>query len=548
MIPEYIKSMPIEEKVAHLIITRGCNHIPRITEMVKEGKIGGIGAAALVKKDFDGVIDQLNEWKSLSPIPLFLYVDAEWGLAQVMQCGTRLPHAMALAAAENSEEMAALHARVAAREARALGFHIISNGVLDINSNPKNPIICTRAFSDDTDEVIRLNRAYMKAMQEEGIIPTGKHYPGHGDTAEDSHMAMPVVNRSKEELYEVELRPYREIGNDMWGVMTAHIYYPALSGEGEEGVPATLSRTVLYDILRGEFGYENLIISDSLTMKGIKDKYGLSSATGAIKAGHDLILQDYADDPINTYNAVLATAKSGEIPMEYIDESLSRIMFFKEKLGCMENAPVDREEARKIVSCPEHIEAARKMAKASVTAIENKNLPLDKERVGKVLIISTVGPEEESVIADLGISSGLASVAIGDAIKRYCDADIKRIPEAPDAKTVNELIELSSEYDTVISASFIRTSSYKATGVQMASEQIRLLTALSEKCGITYIPLFFGSPYVLSELPEFGSALLCYSDDIYSIEAMSDALFGEFSPTGKLPVKVSEKYIRGYRA
>ena len=542
---EFIKKMPLEEKVAHMIIVRCALFDGRIDKMVENGQIGGIGAVAIKSDDFDQAIDEMNRFRSKAKLPLFFFTDGEWGLANKFDFATSVCRPMAIGAAgDEAEELAELCGAMIAREAKAMGFHIVSNPTLDVNIEPKNPIICIRAFSDDTDTVIRLGRAYIKGMQSEGIIANGKHYPGHGATAVDSHMAMPQVDRRREDLMDVELRPYKEICNDMWGVMTAHIYYPALAPEDEEGVPATLSRTVLYDILRGEFGYDNLIVSDSLTMKGIKDNYGLEAAIGAIKAGHDLILQDYVTDPKLTYDLVLDAARSGEIPMEYIDESVYRIMKFKEKLG-VDNKLIDKDEVRRVVGCKEHNEISDRIARSSITVIENESLPLDAKKVGKTLVIATVGPEEREVMEDLGKSGGTSSVFLGKEVQKYIDTDVERIPEVPGAECVDKLIERIKDYDTVIMAAFIRTSSYKENSGQVDADIVRLMNAL-ESSDAEFVSLIFGNPYSVDILPRFKNCQIAYGDDIHAIKASVAAAFGEFKAKGKLPVNINDRYYRGY--
>lgn len=540
-----VKKMPLEEKVAHMIVVR-CSQIDgRIEEMLEAGQIAGIGAVGIKNDEFDAAIDEINSFKSKAKLPVFFFADGEWGLANKFDFATSVCRPMAIGAAgDEAEELAYLCGAMIAREAKVMGFHMVSNPSLDVNIEPKNPIIGIRAFSDDTDTVIRLGREYIKGLQSEGVISSGKHYPGHGATAVDSHVSMPQINRTREQLMEVELRPYKEICNDMWGVMTAHIHYPALAAEGEEGTPATMSRTMVYDILRGEFGYDNLIISDSLTMKGIKDNYGLEAAVGAINAGHDMILQDYATDPKLTYDLVLNAARNGEIPMEYIDESVYRIMKFKEKLG-IDNKLIDKDEVRRVVGCKEHNQFSDRIARASITVIENENLPLDTKTIGKTLVIATVGPEECEVMEDLGKSGGTSSVFFGNEVKKYVDADVEYIPEVPCAECIDKLIERIGDYDTIIMAAFVRTSSYKENSGQVDAGIARLMGAL-ESSDAKFISLIFGSPYAVDVLPGLTSCQIAYGDDIHAIKASVAAAFGEFKPTGILPVNVNGKYVRGY--
>ncbi|MBR5479656.1 MAG: hypothetical protein IKU84_05715 [Clostridia bacterium] len=543
---EYVESLSIEEKVAYMIIVRGENYIPRLHEMAKDGHLGGVGAVAIPKESRtpEKLVEIMNSLREESPLPITFYADAEHGLAVSVPFATRFPSAMALGAAGDLE-LARLNAQAIGREARVLGFNIVASPTLDVNIEPENPIICTRAFSDDTDTVIKFGRAYLEGLQSEGRITCGKHFPGHGATATDSHMTMPVVDRTREELDEVELRPYREICNDMWGVMTAHIFFPALAGEGEVDVPATMSRTMLYKTLREDIGFDNLIVSDSLTMKGIKDKYGLDASVGAILAGHDMILQDYSDDPIITYNHIVQAVKDGRIPMEWIDASVERILKFQEKSGATVDFRADIDEVLRVVGCEEHIKLAKTVAARGVTFIEGANVPMKADAMGKTLIIATVGPEEIHGITDIGAAGGFSSTNIGVSVNRYCKADLERISETPEPADVDRVIELAKGYDTVIFAPFVRTVSYKVNGGKVHPEILRLAEAVNNSDSDT-VALVFGNPYSLAVFPEFKNCILSYGDDVYSIDASVNALFGAEEMTAKLPVQVSDKYPRGY--
>ena len=542
---EEIRSLPIEEKVAYMIVVRSVVG-DRIDEMLERGQIAALGGTALKdRKDLAAAVEELNGWRRKARLPLMFFADGEAGLAATFSFATRLPRVMAATAAgEAAEEMARLHARIVARECKAMGIHILGSPCVDVNIDPDNPIICNRAFSDDADTVVRLARAYTAALQEEGIIGTAKHFPGHGATNVDSHMAMPQVDRTLEELFDIELRPYREILNDLWGVMTAHIHYPALAAEGEEGVPATMSRTMLYDLLRGKLGYENLIVSDSLTMKGVKDKYGLEAAVGAINAGHDMILQDYASDPTLTYDLVLEAVKNGTISEEQVNDSAARILKFREKLG-VTNDLLDLDEVRSVIGCAEHVRDAERIARSSVTRINCTSLPFDAKSAKKTLVIATVGPEELAETEDMGFTGVASSFATGNEVNKFVSADLHRISEIPTKEDVDAVLEKAQGYDTVIAATFVRNVSYKENSGKVDPEILRMLEVL-EQSDKQFVSLVFGNPYVLSLMPKFQNCLLAYSDDRFSVKAMVEAVFGAFDPTGVLPVHVSETYPRGY--
>lgn len=488
------------------------------------------------------VICKINELISYSKNPLQLYIDAEWGIAQRFWFATRFPPLMALGAAR-SPSLAYENGQVIAKEARALGISIVSNPVLDINSNPKNPIINTRAFGDNAELVIELGKAYIEGMQAERVIPTAKHYPGHGDTATDSHRAMPIVEKSREQLMEVELCPYRALSKIMWGVETGHILYPSLLKPEEGRIPATLSRSILHDLLRKEFGFDGLIISDSMTMKGIKEEYGIErAAVMAIHAGHDMILQDYESEPEITLHALLEACKNGELSMAQIDESVARIMRYQEMIQACLTKPIDLSYAKSIIGCATHQQVAQKVAECGVTLIEGQSIPV---KPMKTLLISTVGEEELREIADFGAANESSSKRIAAAIQKRCDADVMTIGEIPTQGEIDEVLAQSKNYQHIIFASFIRVVAYKELSGAIDVQQKKLIETLNYVAPV-FSFLLFGSPYILKELPTLHNCIEAYGDDEHCIDAAVKVLFGEIVATGKLPVSIDERYSYNY--
>lgn len=543
-IEEKIATMSLEEKLAQMIVVRGIGYEERIRDMLREGKIASIGAVAIPERTVDEATTHMNRYLADAKNPLIFYIDAEWGVAQVFPDGTRFPAQMAVGASR-SEELAYQNGYVIASECKALGFSIVGSPVLDININYKNPIISTRAFSDDTDLVIKLGRAYVQGIQDAGVIPCGKHYPGHGDTAVDSHMSMPIVTRDRDSLMDIELRPYKELAKEMWGVMTAHIAYPALAEKGEETLPATLSRKIIHGILREEFGYDGLIISDSLTMKGIKDTYGLEAAVGAIHAGHDIILQDYDSDPKLTMDVLVRAVHEGKISVQQIDESVTRILKFKQKIDALGNKPIDTEHAKQVLGCEKHRDIARKVAEAGVTLLENECMPLHPNTAGKTLVISTVGEEEGKKIRDFGLADDSSSKRIAQAVAKRMEIDHMCVPEHPSEQDIEEVLARAEGCEHVIFASFIRPVAYKPTSGTITENQQKLIRELTERAP-NFIYLIFGNPYCLLALPKIKNCIVGYGDDQFSIEAATKVVFGELEAQGVLPVRVGDLYPFGY--
>lgn len=546
---EVFKKMTLEEKAGQLIIDRGLNYLESMESLLSQGFMGGIGAVVLrsaSSDDPDILFNYINKLLSISRIEPFLYIDAEKGTSDMFAgLGTHFPSLMALGAA-NDTNLSYSMGKAISKEARALGFDIVSNPVLDVNSNPRNPIVGTRAFGDNVDFVIKFATEYVRAMDEVGVIPTGKHFPGHGDTFLDSHIAMPVVDRDRKSLDELELKPFRVLmENGMKGIMTAHIYYSALQERDEPGTPATLSKSIMTSLVKEEFGYKGLIISDSLTMKSIKDRFGTEEgAILALKAGCDIILQDYNSDPQITFDAIVKAVKEDRLTVPELDEKVKKILEFKEWCGVHKRKKIDIGYARSVLGCEEHISLAQEIADRSVTTLENSSLPLRGSQ--KTLIIATTSDSGIDTAKDMAMIVGKNYHRFFESVRRYSpNVDLLLIGENPNSPEIRNAVEQSMHYDNVIYISFIRILSYKEGSGTMPASQIELLNAI-KKSGVRVTTVIAGNPYAVSKIDQQENLILTYSDCIYTLDSCADIIFGRKKSKGMLPVTISSKYVFGY--
>src|SRR5690606_18255776 len=311
--------------------------------------------------------------KQRMKIPLFNSTDQEGGMvARVTEPATVFPGNMAAGAAR-SIEYAGKSAEVMARELKSLGINMNLAPVLDVNVNPANPVINVRSFSEDPDLVAKMGVAQVMGFQGQNIVATAKHFPGHGDTDVDSHYGLPIIHHDRETLEKVDLKPFRAaIDAGIDAIMTAHIVVPALD---DSGLPATLSKPILTDLLREEMGVDGLIITDSLGMEGANVLPPERVPVEAFKAGADILLNP--PDVDLAYNAVLEAVKSGEISQKRLDESVSRILWYKMKRGLFHHPYVD-EKAPRIIGNKKHLKTADRIAASSITLLKNENgvLPL----------------------------------------------------------------------------------------------------------------------------------------------------------------------------
>ncbi|NQX64227.1 glycoside hydrolase family 3 protein [Paenibacillus qinlingensis] len=548
-VEQWMEQLTLEQKIGQMIVVRGHDYAQKARQMNSDGMLGAVGAVMFTTKgsrNLEDIVAWVNEFQSAASAPFLFYLDAENGLADTFNFGTSFPTLMALGATR-SKELAYQMGCTIAKEARAIGFGVVSNPTVDVNSNPDNPIINTRAISDRVDLIVELASELISGMQGVGVIPTAKHFPGHGDTQEDSHVAMPIVERDKEYLMNVDLKPYQElIPKGLMGIMTAHILYPALLAPDEEKVPATLSKTIMTDLVRDELGFQGLLISDSLTMRGIKTQYGIEQAAVlAIKAGHDIILQDYESDPAITFKAILNAVKTGEIELELIDRSVRRILGVKSDYGLLANSPIDLEEAQRIVSAPEHRAIAEKIADKSVTVLEATTMPFTNQ---KTLLIATRGDEEGREAEDLGYVVKGKSAYLREQLSNYVN-DLEMIivgehPTSEDVAAISQALA-AKRYAHVIYATFVRVLSYKEGSGTVPESQLTLMNFIKEQHTDAAL-LIFGSPYIMRKMKPFPNCICAYGDCVYAINAVLKVLYGTLQASGKLPVTVNEKYQYGY--
>jgi len=545
---DMLKKMSLDEKIGQIIICRGLEYTDSMEQMLKEGRLGGVGGVIIrdkCNKDPDKILQYINHILSIAKIPPFLYLDCESGIPDMFPIGTTFPNSMAVGATHDPD-MAYKTGKAIAEEAKMLGFTLICNPVLDVNTNPDNPIIGTRAFGDQTDFVISLGDSYIKGVQEVGVIPTGKHFPGHGDTSVDSHIVMPVVNHSKSRLDEVELRPFRElIKRGMKGIMTAHIYYPMLQEGDEKDTPATLSRKILTDMVKKEWQFEGLIVSDSLTMRAIKDRFGIGKAAiMAFNAGNDMILQDYESDPEITFEALKKAVLDGEINEEELDASVLKILKMKEWCGVFDINRIDEDTIKKMNSHQEHIKLSKAISQKSVTVLENKTIPLNTS--SKTLLLAVGGDLLIKAARDMGTVIPKRNDYLYSVIKQYQpDADFIPVGEHPTQEEIDKIKAEIAPYDNIIFTTFIRIMSYKEGSGKMPEQQAKLVKMLHQS-GKNITTIVFGNPYVVKGIPQSSNTICAYSDCRYVIDSVIDILYGKLKSSGKLPVTINEKYTFGY--
>jgi beta-N-acetylhexosaminidase len=517
------KDLSIEELVGQTFMIAIDTEIAVSREAdVRAGRLGG----GMLRWDrFTGpqaleMTGKLRDWSEHSPhrIPFWVSTDHEGGptFTQRLYGVAPFPGSMALGAA-GSPDLAREAAEATARELRALGIDITFAPSLDVNSNPANPIIGLRSYGEDPALVTELGLAALKGYRDGGILAVPKHFPGHGDTSEDSHLGLPVSGKKLPELEKTELPPFRAaIKDGAEAIMPAHMVFPALGASA--GRPNTLSREVLGGFLRGRLGFKGLIFSDSLDMGAIVGVYGSSeSAVLALLAGNDVLLIGKGDYP-SAFSAVVNAVKSGRIPRARVEESVARILEAKRRLGLfsfaaprpLKPAAVARDRA-----------LAQKAADESVTLVWNRDLvPLHlapAQRLSLVLFHSARYAEEAALFA-------------GAIAKRHPETEVFDLPVSPSTSAVAGVLARNRSAAAVV----VGTYQY---GTPVPAPQAELVRGLiAGPAPVAAVSLM--NPYDLALSSGARAGIAAYGMTDSALEAAARLLFGEIPPRGRLPVTV----------
>jgi beta-glucosidase-like glycosyl hydrolase/CubicO group peptidase (beta-lactamase class C family) len=465
-----------------------------------------------------------NQLQVKSKLPLLIGADFERGTAMRLDEGTSFPTAMALAAGGDSKDAYTM-GKITALEARAVGIQWVYAPDADVNNNPGNPIINTRSFGEEPQRVADFVSAFVRGVEENGGLATAKHFPGHGDTAADSHIDLPVIRADKERLEHLELIPFRAaIAAGVSSVMTGHLSIPAL--EPDPNTPATLSSNILTGLLRKELGFEGLIVTDAMDMGGITVRYVPGeAAVRAVAAGADCVLMPPVPDA--AFEALQAAVKSERISKERLDASVRRILQAKARLGLHSKRLVDVNAINQKFGSVAWEKEAQEISDRGVTLLRDAphRLPLDGTKPSRALLLALYADPEPYPGEDLEreLRSRFDSVTTLRADTRFVDANTLKLPP-PDS------------YDVAILALFVRVSDRKGN-VDVPAEQAALAEQIY-KTGKPVITVGFGSPYLIEKFPQAETWLAAFGISDVAQISVARALFGQIPVRGHLPVTV----------
>jgi len=543
-----LATMPLRDRAAQMVwpnifgdyVSGDTPSWRRITSYVADQKVGGILMS--IGSPIEMAV-KLNALQRMSAIPLLVGADLETGAGMRARGGyfvpngidlggaTVFPAEMAFGAA-NDTALTYMEGRITALEGRALGIHIDFSPVLDVNNNPANPVINTRSYGEDPHEVARLGASFIHGLQANGMIATAKHFPGHGDTETNSHLALPVVNVSRARLDTVELVPFRAaIKAGVGAVMTFHGSMPALDSTG---APATLSPNVVTGLLRTELGFHGLIISDAMDMKGVTDKYGVTEAIKrAVAAGVDVLIQPV--DVPSAIDAVVEGVSEGRYTETRVSESARRILAMKYTLQLNRDRFVNLDSLRAVVGDSAHVAAAQEVADRSITVVRDSQHVLPMRMTPGLNVLSVTVGRRTDLAAGVDFNATLAR--LNPAMRtEFVNSD-------DPAVNYPRLEGMADSADVVIVSSYVGQS-WNVTSVAAPQAFADWLGRIVAK-GRKVIVIAFGNPYLLSQIPEVPVYVVAWDGATVSQIAAARVIAGLSPASGHLPITIPPVAKRG---
>ena len=576
-----LKKMSLEEKIGQMIQIRAyadflnveSDEYQQVRDAIKKYHLGSI---ILTVRVSDGLLVRdlpyeaaavTNMLQKESKLPLLVAADFERGLSMRLNETPAFPHAMAFGATYNPD-FEEKFAEITAQESRAIGVHWNYFPVADVNINPKNPIINTRSFGEDPQQVAAMVAAYVNGSRKYGMLSTAKHFPGHGDTATDSHLGVAMVPGDIARLDSVELPPFEkavEAGVD--SIMVAHVTVPALEPDTDK--VATTSHKIVTDLLKDKLHFQGLIVTDALEMHGLTRLYPENgpnpsgrAAVDAVKAGNDMVL--LPSDLDGAFNGLVQAVRSKEISQKQIDTSVLKILRAKASLGLYKARLVDMEEIPHIVSRPESIDFAQQVADAAVTLVRDSGqvlpLPATAPRVpgtnsqpGAYRIPGTSSPVVGIIITD-DVRSQYGRVFELELRRRARGTKVYYVDSTIAAGMTPEIVEAAKQAQKVVVAAYVVPTAAKQTVVNgqltntvgLNDATGTLMQQLLDAVGSKMAVIAMGNPYLAMNFPNVATYICTYSNAPTSERSAVKLLFGEIQLKGKLPVSLPGIADRGF--
>lgn len=536
-IDKILDRMSIRDKAAQLMVVwiRGSfqpddsETLRSLTNLVRTHKIGGFIFAS---SDVYNQAVLTNRLQSVSEIPLWISQDMETGAAMRISGTTRFTSAMGVAATGNPDYNYQ-KGRITALESKAIGVHQIFAPVLDVNNNPGNPVINTRSYSEDPHMVGVYANAFITGAQDHGVMATGKHFPGHGDTSVDSHLSLPIIAHSYERLDTVELVPFKmAIESGLQSIMTAHVAFPVI-GSGRS-LPGTLDPVILNGILRDSLGFKGLIVTDALEMDGVSRHFSAGdAAVMSLLAGADVLL--LPNDVHLAINAVVAAVESGNLPVEVLNNAVRKFLTYKKNFGLFEHSQVNIESLPSKINTLEFRLLADEIARASITLLRNNRdiVPIRSAMYPRISIV---------IVSD--DRSGNAGNTFAATVRQYHpDVRYHVIDERSGSEEIERAIRAAGQSDLILlgTSVFVRTSN----DIELTNRQKQVITRLTN-LRKPLVLTTFGNPYIVRDVRNADVHMMAWGASTLQQEAAAHALFGASEIQGKLPITIPGLYRFGH--
>ncbi len=568
-----LNSLSLEEKVGQLFMVRlRVEHLrddaeyERLRDSIRKYHVGSLAMSAprggrFLRRDrgYETVV-LLNQLQRESKLPLLVAGDFEQGVLPARLFGTTVfPHAMAFGAA-GKVEYAEEFGRITAQESRAIGVHWNLFPVADVNSNPANPIIGTRAFGADPKQVGDLVAAYSRGARANAMLTTAKHFPGHGNTATDSHLGVARVDDDLKTLATVDLPPFRkaiEAGVD--AVMTAHVRVPTLDPDPDH--VATTSTIVVTDLLKHQLGFKGLVVADALDMAGVNRLYRANPgrpAVDAFKAGNDVLTMPADLDA--SYGAVLRAVRAGEVSEERLDESVLKILHAKARLGLAMNRFVDVSAIPQRVGIPQNLAIGQRISDDAITLVRENGrvLPLTAQVSAKPVAYRRAKPMRQKLLLIVLCDSVRAEdgrVLEREIRARRPDAAVVYVDPSVAVHESDDVMKAVGQAQAVVAAVYIVPSAARSMRIGRKSKHPAslpdstsdLLSRIVAKAGERTVVLAMGSPYLTDDFPGIQNYICTFSNATVSEVSTAKALFGEIPIHGHMPVTLASDHLQPAR-
>ena len=520
-------ALTFEERLGQLFMVAAYSnkdqrHVDEISDLIQKENLGGL---VFFQGGPNRQARLTNLFQAQSKTPLMIAMDAEWGIGMRLDSTLNFPKAMTLGAVQDPNLVKEMGAEIA-RQFKLLGMHVNFAPVVDVNSNPENPVIGFRAFGEDKNLVTQRAVAYMKGLQENGVLANAKHFPGHGDTETDSHFTLPLIAHTEKRIWEVDLYPYQELFKEnLMSVMVAHLNVPSLNQE--TNLPTSLSKPIVTDLLQQKMNFQGLIFTDALNMQGviIKNKPGEVDLQ-ALLAGNDVLL--LSENVPKAKALIFDAVNQGLISEEEINRRVKKVLKAKYWAGLHRYTPIDTYKIAERITTNATSEIIEKLYGEAITVASNKGdlLPLGQLDLKKIASLSIGDPGD----------------TFSNYLNRYTKVDHFQIPKASGESAHFNLMKQLEDYDVLV-VGLMGVSNSPQRGFGIAPGDLELIRALEKRQQV--VTVLFGNVYASKYLEGLEHVVFAYENSPFTQKLVPQILFGARPAKGILPVTVSEQFTQG---